>query len=204
VAVGVLGGAFDPPHVGHVALARAGIKHFGLTRLFVRVVADPGHKPVVASAGERLELAGIAFAPLPQVDVALDLHARTVDSLNELRLDDPVFLIGADQLAAFPGWKQPDRILELARLGVATRPGVDEERIAEALLAISRPERVVRFPIEPLAVSSSEIRERISTGRAIAGLVPPDVERAIERLGVYARPAAATLRASERPGQTRS
>jgi nicotinate-nucleotide adenylyltransferase len=204
MAVGVLGGAFAPPHVGHVALARAAIEHFGLTRLLVRVVADPGHRSVVAPAGARLELATIAFAPLREAEVALDLHQRTVDSLDELRLLDPVFLIGADELAAFPGWKQPNRVLELARLGVATRPGADEQRIAEALAAISRPERVERFTIEPHSVSSSEIRERVANEQSIDGLASPDVVRAIAKLGLYARPAAATLRASERPGQTRS
>ena len=204
MAVGILGGTFDPPHVGHVALARTAIEHFGLTRLLVRVIADPGHRSVVAPAGARLELASIAFGPLREVEVALDLHPRTVDSLAELRLGDAVFLVGADELAAFPGWKQPDRVLELARLGVATRPGADEQRIAEALSAISRPDRIERFTIEAHPVSSSQIRERIASGQSIEGLVPPDVARAIARLGLYARGPAATLRASERPGQTRS
>ncbi len=204
MAVGVLGGAFDPPHVGHVALARTAIEHFGLTRLLVRVIADPGHRSVVAPADARLELATIAFSPLSVVEIALDLHPRTVDSLAELQLGDTVFLIGADELAGFPGWKQPDRVLELARLGVATRPGADEQRIAEALAAISRPERVERFTIEAHSVSSSEIRQRIANGQSIDRLVTPEVARAIARLGLYARPAAATLRASERPGQTRS
>jgi nicotinate-nucleotide adenylyltransferase len=204
VAVGVLGGAFDPPHVGHVAVTRAAIDHFALSRLLVRVVASPGHKDVVAPTAARLELARIAFDSLPEAEVALDRHARTVDSLLELGLDDPVFLIGADQLEAFPTWKDPDRVLELARLGVASRPGVDEERVAVALTRISRPERVERFSIEPVPVSSSEVRQRVAAGKPIAGLVPAAVAGAIARLGLYGPTPVATLSPSRRPGQTRS
>ena len=125
--IGILGGAFDPPHDGHVALAREAIRHFGLERLLVRVVADPGHKEVVTPAGTRLRLAELAFASVPGAEVSLDPFARTVDSLEALGLDDPVFLIGADELAAFPTWVRPARVLELARLGAAHaarhRPG---------------------------------------------------------------------------------
>jgi nicotinate-nucleotide adenylyltransferase len=204
MAVGILGGAFDPPHVGHTALARAAIQHFGLTRLLVRVVASPGHKDVTTAAPTRLQLARIAFAPLAEAEVDLDRQPRTVDSLLELGLDDPVFLIGADQLEAFPTWKDPDRVLELARLGVATRPGVDEERVAVALAEITRPDRVERFAIEPVPVSSSEIRRRVAAGEPIGELVTPAVAGAIERLGLYAPTPVATLSSSRRPGQTRS
>jgi nicotinate-nucleotide adenylyltransferase len=120
VVLGLLGGAFDPPHNGHVALARAAIDHFGLDRLLVRVVERPGHRHVEASAADRLELARQAFATVAGagVEVALDEHARTVDSLEALRLDDPIFVIGADEFASFLEWKEPARVLELARLGV--------------------------------------------------------------------------------------
>ena len=90
--VGVFGGAFDPPHLGHVALARAGIEHFALDRLLVRVVEDPGHKEVSTPPATRLRLAELAFEPLLGVAVELDPFARTVDSLEALALPDPVFL----------------------------------------------------------------------------------------------------------------
>jgi nicotinate-nucleotide adenylyltransferase len=204
VAVGVLGGAFDPPHVGHVAVARAAIEHFALRRLLVRVVACPGHKDVVAPAAARLELARLAFGSFPEVEVDLDPHGRTVDSLLELGLDDPVFLIGADQLEAFPTWKDPDRVLELARLGVATRPGVDERQVAAALTRITQPERVERFAMEPVPVSSSGVRQRVAAGESIEALVPAAVAGAITRLGLYGPTPVATLSPSRRPGQTRS
>src|SRR5262249_6286803 len=123
VATGILGGAFDPPHNGHVALARTAIGRFGLEQLLVRVVEHPGHKSVDAGAADRLALAQIAFADVGGVTVELDPFARTVDSLEALGLADPVFIVGADEFASFLGWKDPGRVLELARLGVATRPG---------------------------------------------------------------------------------
>jgi nicotinate-nucleotide adenylyltransferase len=183
--VGVLGGAFDPPHVGHAELARRGIERFELDRLLIRVVEDPGHKEVATAPQIRLFLAELAFAPLDEAEVSLDPFARTVDSLEALALDDPVFLVGADEFASFLTWKDPERVLELARLGVATRPGVDRAELDEVLASIARPERVSYFEIEPLAVSSSDIRRRAGSGEPIGGLVPPAVEAEIARLGLY-------------------
>jgi nicotinate-nucleotide adenylyltransferase len=171
--------------VGHVALARAGVEHFVLDRLLVRVVEDPGHKDVATSPQIRLVLAELAFASLDEAEVALDAHARTVDSLEALGLDDPWFLMGADEFVAFLAWKAPERVLELARLGVATRPGVDRARLERVLDELQRPERVAFFDIDPLPVSSSDIRARAGAGEAITGLVAPAVEAEIDRLGLY-------------------
>ncbi|MCZ7588727.1 MAG: nicotinate-nicotinamide nucleotide adenylyltransferase [Gaiella sp.] len=185
VNIGVLGGAFDPPHVGHVALARAAIERFRLDRLLVRVVDDPGHKHVTTAPQIRLFLAELAFAPLDEVEVALDRFARTVDSLEALGLADPVFLVGADEFVDFPGWKEPERVLELARLGVASRPGFDRSELDAVLARLDRRERVTIFEIEPLPVSSSEIRARAAAGKPIDGLVPPAVAAEIARLRLY-------------------
>ncbi|MGI8972881.1 MAG: nicotinate-nicotinamide nucleotide adenylyltransferase [Gaiella sp.] len=183
--VGVLGGAFDPPHNGHVVLARAGSDRFELDRLLIRVVEKPGHKQVETDPQVRLHLAELAFSPLGETELALDRHARTVDSLEALGLDDPVFLIGADEFAFFLGWTRPERVLELARLGVATRPGYPPEVLDAVLMRLAFPERVVFFPIDPLEISSSEIRARVASGESIEGLVPPAVVTEIERLGLY-------------------
>jgi len=183
--VGILGGAFDPPHNGHVALAREAIEHFGLGRLLVRVVAAPGHKDVDAAAPARLHLAELAFASVDEAEVSLDPFARTADSLEALGLDDPLFLIGADELAAFPTWARPERVLELARLGVATRPGVDRASLERVVAGLSHPDRVELFPITPYDVSSSAIRVRAAKGLSVAGLVPPPVAAEIERLSLY-------------------
>jgi nicotinate-nucleotide adenylyltransferase len=185
MSVGVFGGAFDPPHVGHVELARKGIERFDLDRLLIRVVEDPGHKDVATAPQIRLFLAELAFAPLDEAEVSLDPFARTVDSLEALRLDDPVFLVGADEFAGFLAWKEPERVLELARLGVATRPGIDRPRLDTVLTSLDRPDRVSFFEIEPLSVSSSDIRSRAGVGEPVGGLVPPAVEAEIARLGLY-------------------
>jgi nicotinate-nucleotide adenylyltransferase len=184
-SVGILGGAFDPPHNGHVALAREAVDHFLLERLLVRVVADPGHKEVDTAPAVRLQFAKLAFASLAAADVALDPFARTVDSLEQLQLANPVFLLGADELAAFPTWTRPERVLELARIGAATRPGIDLAVLEAVIGSLSRPDRVELFPITPLPVSSSEIRRRVAAGLPIDALVPPAVVEAIDRLGLY-------------------
>jgi nicotinate-nucleotide adenylyltransferase len=186
--IGILGGAFDPPHVGHVALAEAAVRHFRLDRLLVRVVADPGHKALETEPRIRLFLAELAFAPLDEAEVTLDPYARTVDSLEALRLDDPVFLIGADEFAGFLTWKEPERVLELARLGVATRPGTERSALDAVLASVTRPDRVELFSIEPLDVSSSGIRALVAAGEPVDGLVPLSVAAELERLGLYRAP----------------
>ncbi len=191
-AFGVLGGAFDPPHLGHLALARGGVERFALERLLVRVVADPGHRTVTAPAEARLRLAELAFAVLAEAEVALDPHPRTIDSLGALGLSDPVFLVGADEFASFTTWKEHDRVLELARLGVAMRPGYPRERLEAVREGLASPERVVFFEIEPQPISSSSIRALVAAGEAIDGLVPAPVAAEIDRLGLYRR--------SPRPG----
>jgi nicotinate-nucleotide adenylyltransferase len=182
--IGLLGGAFDPPHTGHVALADAAERELGLERVVVVVVADPGHKDVHCPAETRLEL---ARAACPGREVELDRHARTVDMLRAGRWHEPVFLIGADEFADFPEWKEPDAVLKLARLGVASRPGYPRERLEQVLAGLARPERVLFFEIEPVTVSSSEIRDRVGAGESIEGLVPPAVAAEIAGRGLYRR-----------------
>jgi nicotinate-nucleotide adenylyltransferase len=184
--LGILGGVFDPPHVGHVELAWTAIAHFDLEHLLVLVIADPGHKLTTTPAEARLELAGLAFRPLPQTSVELDLHARTVDSLEERKLPrDSMFIVGADEFADFATWKSPERVLELVRLGVVLRPGVPDEQIREAHARVPAPDRISFFEMEPRAVSSSEVRDRVARGESIEGLVPAEVAEAISRLGLY-------------------
>jgi nicotinate-nucleotide adenylyltransferase len=185
VAIGVLGGVFDPPHNGHVALARAAVEELDLERLLVLVVADPGHKHTGTPAETRLELARLAFEAVPNAMVELDRHARTVDSLEERRLDDAVFILGADELAGFESWKSPRRVLELVRLAVAVRPGVSREEVRAVQERLDAPDRILEFELEPVDVSSSEIRACVARGEPIDGLVPSAVASAIVRLGLY-------------------
>jgi nicotinate-nucleotide adenylyltransferase len=188
MTVGLLGGVFDPPHLGHVALARAAVRELGLERLLVLVVADPGHKRATLPAETRLELARLAFADVPEAVVVLDLHPRTVDSLEERKLEDAVFVLGADELADFESWKEPGRVLELARLAVAMRPGTTRDELEAVRRRLSAPDRVLAFELEPVAISSSDVRARVARGESIDCLVPAGVAEAISRLGLYARP----------------
>ena len=188
MAVGILGGVFDPPHLGHVALARAAVAQLGLDELLVLVVADPGHKAATAPAETRLELARLAFADVPGATVELDRHARTVDFLEERRPQDALFVLGADELASFEGWKSPERVLELVRLAVAMRPGVARDDVSAVRERLGAGDRIVAIELDPVAISSSEIRARIARDEPVDDVLPPPVSDAISRLGLYATP----------------
>ena len=179
---GLLGGTFNPPHSGHLALARAAREYFDLDDLVVLVAERPGHKEVQLDAETRLKLAQAAF---PDDEVEPDPHERTVDMLRAGRWREPLFLIGADQFADFLTWKDPEGVLALSRIGVATRPGYPRERLDTVLRQLSQPDRVELFEIEPVEISSREIRDRVSRGESVAGLVPPAVAELIESLGLY-------------------
>jgi nicotinate-nucleotide adenylyltransferase len=185
VAVGILGGVFDPPHLGHVALARAAIEELELDELLVLVVADPGHKSATTPADTRLELARAAFDGLARVKVELDRHARTVDSLEQRRPRDTYFILGADELASFESWKSPERVLELVRLAVAMRPGVSRQEIDAVRGRLNAGERIVEFELAPFPISSAEIRARVARGEPVDDVLPAPVAQAVSRLGLY-------------------
>ena len=186
MTVGILGGAFDPPHAGHVVLAREAIARFALGRLVALVVAEPAHKPVETPVEQRVELARAAFADVAQVEVVPDGHAYTVDFLRESDLpEDAVFVIGADELADFLTWREPDEILRRVRLGVATRPGYQPGQLDDVLARLDRPERVELFEIPAVTASSTEVRARVAAGRPIDDLVPAEVARLVVALGLY-------------------
>jgi nicotinate-nucleotide adenylyltransferase len=188
MAIGILGGVFDPPHNGHVALARAAVRELELDGLRVLVVADPGHKHTTTSAETRLELTRLAFEEIPEAVVELDRHPRTVDSLEKLRPADAVFILGADELSGFESWKSPERVLELVHLAVAMRPGVSREDVRAVRKRLSATERILEFEMNAVPISSSDIRGRVARGESIEGLVPPSVAGAIGRLGLYRAP----------------
>ncbi|MHB8470530.1 MAG: nicotinate-nicotinamide nucleotide adenylyltransferase [Gaiellaceae bacterium] len=180
-AVALYGGAFDPPHDGHAGVARAAKERFGLPRLVVLVAEAPGHKGVHAPAADRLDLARAAFAG---DDVRLDPHPRTIDLLRAERFDDPLFILGADQFCDFPSWQEPDAVLALARLAVATRPGFPRERLDSVLATLAAPGRITFFDVDPVAAASREIRAAAAAGEPLA-FVPPPVAALIEARGLY-------------------
>jgi nicotinate-nucleotide adenylyltransferase len=180
---GLFGGAFDPPHRGHVELVRQAKAKLGLERVRVLVAADPGHKRVETPAAVRLELARAAF---PGDEVVLDVHPRTVETLRaHPEWGETIFLIGADQFLDFPTWREPEEVLRLTRLGVATRPGYPQERLDAALAALPAPDRVVFFEIEPTPVSSRDLRSRLGAGADVTPEVPSAVAAIIAREGLY-------------------
>jgi nicotinate-nucleotide adenylyltransferase len=180
---GLLGGAFDPPHIGHLALATAAIARFELDRLIVLPTGDPPHKSVGTPAEIRYRLAEAAFAGLPGVELSrFELErpgpSYTVDTVRWAaeRYGDVLFIVGADHWASFDRWHDPEGVLRHARLAVVTRPGIE---------APAARERVELFEMPPVAVSSTELRERVARGEPIEGLVPPKVAQLIDKLGLY-------------------
>jgi nicotinate-nucleotide adenylyltransferase len=178
--IGLYGGSFDPPHLGHVAVARAAKEHFGLERLVVLVSADPGHKRVETPPEVRLELARAAF---PDDEVVLDEHPRTVDMLRaHPEWHDPLFLIGADEFCDFLTWKEPEEVLRRTRLAVATRPGYPRERLQSVLDRLEDPDRVLFFEIDPLPHASRDLRAAFEPAS-----VPGAVAQIVAREGIYRR-----------------
>jgi nicotinate-nucleotide adenylyltransferase len=178
MSLGLFGGAFDPPHRGHVQLARCAEGELGLDRLVVLVAADPGHKAVGTPAALRLEMARAAF---PADEVVLDGHARTIDLLRDHpEWQDAWFVIGADEFCDFLSWKEPDAVLERVRLAVGTRPGFPRERLEAVLARLERPERVRLFEMEPVPAASRELRREL-----VEADVPPAVAEIIRREGLY-------------------
>jgi nicotinate-nucleotide adenylyltransferase len=177
--IGILGGTFDPPHNGHVALAAGALRELDLDELIVLLVERPGHRPAAEDADTRFALADAAFEDVPRARLQRDGHPFTVDALRGGSFGDAVFIVGADEGAAFPSWKEPDEILRWVRLAVGTRSGYPPPDLAPY------GDRVVSFELDSPEISSSEIRDRIRDGRPIDDLVPSDVARLIEERGLY-------------------
>jgi len=195
LTVGLLGGTFDPPHLGHVALAQAALAHFELDRLLVAPTGRTPGKEVASDPEVRVRLAEAAFADVPgaevsRIDVDRPQPAYSIDTVrwvNE-QWGEPLFIVGADRFADFLSWREPNAVLRVARLGVATRPGFDLRSLDHVLSAVEQPERVSFFVIPPIPVSSTEVRERVAAGLPIDGLVPREVEQLIVALGLYREP----------------
>ena len=183
--IGLFGGAFDPPHRGHVALAETALDRFELERLLVLVVVDPGHRDVVLDFDSRFRLAELAFSALPRTEVVPEKHRYTVDAVREGGFGDAIFLVGADEFAGFLSWKDPDGVLAAVRLGVATRPGFSQSVFQEVLDGLERPERVAFFEIPALPISATDIRARVARGEPVSDLVPEAVADEIDRAGLY-------------------
>jgi nicotinate-nucleotide adenylyltransferase len=192
--VGLLGGTFDPPHVGHLVCAQEAWWQLELDRVLLVPAAVPPHKAIVADPGveHRVAMCEAAVAGDPRFGVSrADADragpAYTVDLLRGLAEEDELtFIVGGDMAHSLPTWRDPEGVLALARLGVAEREGVRRADIADRLAGLAgADERVVFFDMPRLDVSSSLIRRRAAAGRPLRYLVPDAVAEYIERAGLY-------------------
>jgi nicotinate-nucleotide adenylyltransferase len=203
-SIGILGGTFDPFHLGHLALARAARDHLGLERVLVMPAASPPHKPgrpVTAPetrfAMVRSGIVGEDRLEASRIELDRPGPSWTVDTLTsfadaergEGREPDLTLILSAESFAGFASWHEPERILDLARIAVAPRAGhppPDLEAFERRFPG--RHDRIVQFAAPPIDVSASAIRRRAAQGESLAGLVPPGVEALIRADRLYRQP----------------
>jgi nicotinate-nucleotide adenylyltransferase len=203
--IGILGGTFNPPHVGHLVMAQSALDHLDLDRVVLMPVAVPPHKEAREDPGaeERVDLCRLAVGDDDRLEVStLEVDrggaSYTVDTLRTFHELEPehdlIFIVGGDMAQSLPAWRDPETILQLARLAVAEREGVRREDIARRLNPLHDGDRVLFFDMPRIDVSSSAIRRRVAEGRPIRYLVPDAVADAIAERGLYrqaaGRPAA--------------
>ncbi len=195
--LGLLGGTFDPVHRGHLALARAGLDELGLDEVLFLPAGQPWRKAGRMIAGDehrlamlRLALEGEVAFQVSRLELERPGPSYTADTLEALRDDRPedelFSLLGEDALMDLPNWERPQRILELASLAVARRADSSPEALAEVERRFpGLGERVIWLKMAAVAVSATEIRERVRSGQPISDLVPATVGGYIREQGLY-------------------
>jgi nicotinate-nucleotide adenylyltransferase len=201
-AVGILGGTFNPPHLGHLALASNALSQLHLSRVVLMPAAlaphkadgggglDPGHE-------HRLAMCRLAIKETPRLSVCtLELHrggpSYTVDTLRDIQAKHPdvplTFIMGADMARSLPSWREPEALLELAELAVAERDGAERQRLSETL-GLRYPRARVHFlDMAPVDLSSSMVREHVAIGEQVDRFVEPSVAFYISRHALYLNP----------------
>jgi len=193
--LGILGGTFDPIHVGHLAVARSAIECAHLDRVLFVPSAQPPHRAdAVAPAEDRLAMTNLAVQGETSFDVS-DVEVRrggrsyTADTLSELHHafpDDELFLIlGWDAARLFRTWHEPERVRDLASVVIVDRPGMGQPAWGELKGLGLDPERVVICHVATPDVSGSALRRAIAVGRPVPGQLPPPVERYIADHHLY-------------------
>jgi nicotinate-nucleotide adenylyltransferase len=202
--VGVLGGTFDPPHIGHLIVASEARWQLDLDEVLLVPAREPPHKPGGTWAGAERRAGWLerAVAGLPGLVVSrLELEREgpsyTADTLDAMAAAEPGvalwFILGADQLLELPTWRDPGRILAAARLAVVPRDGLGPEGLRARADEIGRG-RVDWVDVPHIGVSSSMIRQRIAAGQPISLLVPAEIEAALREEGLVASPGIASPR----------
>ena len=189
--LGIFGGTFDPPHVGHLLAASDAFEHLSLDRLvFIPAALQPlklGRS--AAPSRDRLAMVRLltgsdARFETDPVEVDREGLSYTVDTLRGFRdrfpLADRYFLVGADVMSSFAQWREPQEVLSLATLAVLTRREDDAPAAAVGL-----PDSAVMVPTRRIDVSSTEIRDRVRAGRSIRGFVTDAVAEYISSNGLY-------------------
>jgi nicotinate-nucleotide adenylyltransferase len=196
VRLGILGGTFNPPHLGHLVCAQEAYLQLGLERVLLIPARIPPHKPVdeEPGPGHRLELCRLAIGDDSRFEVS-DLEIErsgasfTVDTLEQLHSQAPdseLFLIvGGDVAAGLPQWREPERVFSLATLAVAKRRGTARAAIDDALSSLRGAERTEFFRMPSIAFSSTMVRTRVRTGQPIKYIVPDSVASYINEHGLY-------------------
>jgi nicotinate-nucleotide adenylyltransferase len=192
--LGVLGGSFDPPHIAHLVIASEACAQLGLERVLFVPAAAPPHKvhEQTSAADVRREMTALAVEDdLRFVESGLEVERELVytrDTLDAVAARFPgrelFFLMGTDSLAQLDTWLDPEGILARATLAVVPRQG-DAEEVVRAARRRWAPDRIALIESPHLAISSTNIRERVATGRPIRYLVPLAVEEYIRERGLY-------------------
>jgi len=196
--LGLLGGTFNPPHIGHLVCAQEAHAQLGLDRVLLVPVHTPPHKETDGDPGVevRVALCEAAVAGDERLGVSraeADVPGRsyTVDTLNRLhdaRPDDQLtFIVGGDMAASLPQWREPQAILELCTIGAAARDGVGRDEVLERLdrELPGASDRIRFFDMPRIDISSTLIRRRVAAGEPVRYLVPDAVAASIEREGLY-------------------
>ena len=197
--VGILGGTFDPVHVGHLIIAEEALSRLALDQVLFIPAGQPWLKAdqALSPAEHRLKMVELAIASNPRLSVSRIEVDRpgptyTVDTLERLKRDlgedvQLYFILGLDALEQFHRWEQPARIIELCQLAIASRPGFQNSRILDEQLGrypnLGGKVNFVAAPV--MDISGSSIRQRASEGRSIKYRVPEAVERYIKQQGLY-------------------
>lgn len=195
--LGILGGTFNPPHLGHLICAQEAHRELGLDRVLMIPARIPPHKPVEHEPGaeHRLELCRLAIEGDERFEAsALELSrggpSYTVDTLSELTANDPqselYLIVGGDIAAGLDRWREPARVLELATVAVAKRRGTARSSVDAALESLPGGERAQFFSMPRIGVSSTVVRRRVRSGQPIRYLVPDAVAGYIAEHRLYA------------------
>jgi nicotinate-nucleotide adenylyltransferase len=197
--VGILGGAFNPPHIGHLVCAQEALVQLELDRVVFMPVGEPPHRQLETDPGAeaRLEMVELAIADDPRFAVSrmeIDRSgpSYTADTLRELREqapDDEFFVVlGGDQAAALPDWHEPEQVLQLAQVAVVERISWSRNAIWIKIGRLKGAERIRYLDMPLMQISSSGIRRRVGQGLPIRYLVPDKVADHIGAHGLYGAP----------------